>query len=166
MNFRELFSGSDMRSPKGAAEAADFVLKNPPSIIDLIRLVESEDKVFRMRSSDALEKISATAPELLKPYTNNFIEITKRATQKEVRWHMVQILPRLQLNIKQIEEIVPILGLYFDDKSKIVVTFTIDALYQFSKNNDKAKDLFNHMAQTLSETGSPAVKARLRKLQT
>ena len=166
MDFRALFSGSDMRSPKGAAEAADFVLKNPSTITQLMALVESGNKVFQMRSSDALEKISAAEPEILMPYTDNFIAFAKRATQKEVRWHIVQILPRLKLNKKQIEAIVPILQNYLNDRSKIVVAFTIDALFQFSKNNEKAKGLFKHVAETLAETSSPAIKARLRKLRT
>jgi hypothetical protein len=88
------------------------------------------DVIVRMRASDAIEKISLVLLEYLWTFKGFLIEQAATSNQKEVRWHLAQILPKLKLNLNQEERqrVVDILLSYFSDGSSIVITFAMQAL--------------------------------------
>jgi predicted thioredoxin/glutaredoxin len=47
----------------------------------------SDDPLIRMRSADAIEKITAKRPEYLQPYKEKLIKQIAKSEQQEVRWH-------------------------------------------------------------------------------
>lgn len=46
MDFIKTFQGGDMRSPKGAQIAADYVLENPDFIFEIVKLITCGDKMI------------------------------------------------------------------------------------------------------------------------
>jgi predicted metal-dependent RNase len=83
---------------------------------------------------------------------------------KEVRWHMAQISARLPLNARERRTAVAALRSYLEDRSSIVRTFALQALADLA-NRDA--DLRSEVIQLLHEatrSGTPAMKARSRKL--
>jgi hypothetical protein len=52
-----------------------------------------DDEALAMRASDALQKVGAKRPTLLEPYRSDLIRICQYNPQKEVQWHMAQMLP-------------------------------------------------------------------------
>ena len=72
----------------------------------------TDDPLIRMRAADALEKITADFPEYLQPFKSRLIRLTGETTQQEVKWHLAQILPRLELESDEKKEIVKKLFLY------------------------------------------------------
>jgi hypothetical protein len=124
----------------------------------------AEDPLIRMRAADALEKITADFPEYLQPFKSRLIRLTGETTQQEVKWHLAQILPRLELKSDEKKEIVKKLFLYLNDKSKIVVTFALQALADLAVEDKNLQPRIIRVLEEFTQTGSPAIKSRGRKL--
>ena len=154
----------DRRSIGKVDEVVDQVLGSVSLFEELIDGLFISDPVVRMRSADAVEKITLVKPDLLKPYKRKLMHLAADTEQQEVRWHMAQILPRLTLKPEDRKIIVEILFTYLNDKSKIVVTFALQALADFAVADKKLRPRVIRVLEELTETGSPAIKNRGRKL--
>jgi len=140
------------------------VLGNPELFHVLIEGLNVENPIIKMRASDAIEKASLEHPEYLLPYKKQLIELTSISEQKEVRWHMAQILPRLNLNHKENVAVVKILLTYLSGNSSIVNTFVMQAFADIAKTDEELRpSVLVHIGE-LAATGTPAMKARGRKL--
>ena len=122
----------DRRSIGRVEEVVDNVLGTPSLFAELINGLFVADPVVRMRTADAVEKITVDQPELLQPYKRKLIRLAGQTDQQEIRWHMAQILPRLALKPGDRKTIVEIMFTYLNDKSNIVVTFALQALADFA----------------------------------
>ena len=58
----------------------------------------SDDPLIQMRSADTIEKITVMHPEYLRLYKEKLIKQIAKIEQQEVRWHVAQMDPRLELN--------------------------------------------------------------------
>ncbi len=156
--------GGDRRSIGRSGEVVSDVLKSPDLFAILVKGLDLADPLVRMRTSDAIEKISLKHPEYLRPHKKYLIEQAAESRQKEVRWHLAQILPRLSLNEGEESYLVDVLLTYFKDSSSIVKTFAMQALADIAVHNSKLRPTVLHHLRDLTETGTPAMKARGRKL--
>lgn len=156
--------GGDRRSIGRVEAVVDNVLATPSLFAELINGLFVADPVVRMRTADAVEKITADQPERLQPYKRKLIRLAGQTDQQEIRWHMAQILPRLTLKPDERKTIVDILYTYLNDKSKIVVTFALQALADLAVADKKLRPRVIRVLEDLSQTGSPAIKNRGRKL--
>ena len=156
--------GGDRRSIGRVNEVVAEVLDNTSLFDDLFSGMQHVDPLVRMRSADAVEKITALYPEFLEPYKTTLIEEVAPIDQQEVRWHVAQIVPRLELRETEVNEVFDILLGYLDDDSKIVKTFSMQALADLAQQHT---ELIPQVTQILEEqirTDSPAMKSRSRKL--
>jgi len=156
--------GGDRRSIGRVDEVVDIVFGSPALFEKLIDGLFVDDPVVRMRTADAVEKITVDQPDFIKPFKRELIRLAGQADQQEVRWHMAQILPRLTLKPGDKKTIVEIFFAYLNDKSKIVVTFALQALADFAVEDKKLRPRVVKVLEELTETGSPAIKNRGRKL--
>jgi hypothetical protein len=88
--------GGDRRSIGKVDEVVDQVLGSAALFEELINGLLVDDPVIRMRSADAVEKVTLVKPELLTPHKKILIRLAGDTDQQEIRWHMAQILPRLK----------------------------------------------------------------------
>ncbi len=132
--------GGDRRSIGSSDQVVEDVLSDPSLFEPLFYGMLSDDPVVRMRSADAVEKITAQYPEYLRSYKEKLIKHVARIDQQEVRWHVAQMLPRLDLDREERATAVKILLGYLDDESKIVKTFSLQALADFSERNASLRD--------------------------
>jgi hypothetical protein len=156
--------GGDRRSIGKVDEVVDIVLGSLCLFENLIKGLFVDDPIVRMRTADAVEKITVDQPDLIKPYKKILIRLAGDTDQQEVRWHMAQILPRLTLKPRDRKTIVEIFFAYLNDESKIVVTFALQALADFAVEDKKLRPRVIRVLEELTETGSPAIKNRGRKL--
>lgn len=154
----------DRRSIGRSNEVVAEVLSNPALFGVVFSGLSADDPLIRMRSADAVEKITAKRPELLRPYKNKLILDVAATEQKEVRWHVAQMLPRLELNEEDRKRVLRILLGYLNDSSSIVRTFTMQALADVGRDSAALLPRVRRRIAELSITGSPAMKARGRKL--
>jgi hypothetical protein len=172
INVRELagrLKGGDRRSLGKSGEVVEAVAETPALFADLFECLFDADPLVRMRAADAAEKASRDRPQLLQPWKAALLERISALPQKEVRWHVAQMLPRLSLTAGERETAVGILMGYLADESSIVKTSGMQALADLASH-----DLANHderlraqvipLIERLIRTGTPAMKSRGRKL--
>ena len=156
--------GGDRRSIGRVDDVVEAVHKDPSLFEDLFFGMLNEDPIIRMRSADAVEKITIAYPEYLIPFKTALLEIATRSEQQEVRWHMAQVFPRIKWKPEERKKVIDILMAYLEDKSKIVKTFSMQALAEFALSDPKLRIRVIYILENLVETGSPAMKSRGEKL--
>lgn len=157
--------GGDLRSIGRANEVAAQVLKSPRLLDELFEGLFHTDAVVRARTADALEKISLKQPELLQPYRSRFLREVVPIDQKEVRWHVAQILGRLKLTPTQTQKAVELLRSYLKGSdSQIVKVFALQALADLAEHNHKLRPSVARLLKEALKTGSPSLKTRAKKI--
>lgn len=81
----------DLRSIGKADEAVQDILNAPQLFGEVFEGMLNDDPRVRMRSADALEKVSSKHPEYLQPFKNWLINEIAKIKQQEVRWHVAQM---------------------------------------------------------------------------
>ena len=156
--------GGDRRSIGRANEVVDDVLGDPALFDAVFQGMFNDDPVVRMRAADAIEKITERHPEYLRPYKTALLRQVAAVEQQEVRWHVAQMIPRLELSEEEHRQAIEILWGYLADKSNIVKTFSMQALADLAAGDAVLLPQVLELLEELADTGSPAVQKRGRKL--
>jgi len=117
-----------------------------------------------MRAADAAEKASRATPQLLQPHKNELLGLLEEAVQQELRWHLALMVPRLSLSAKERKRAHDALCIYLDDRSSIVKTLAMQGLADLAMRDESLKPGIVEQIRNLTRTGTPAMKARGRKL--
>jgi len=157
-------AGGDRRGIGRSNQVVTEVLARPSLFRVLVEGLTSDDPVICMRAADALEKITVQRPELLRPHKRTLLEISGRTRQQEVRWHMALLLPRMDLRAKERTTAVDILFDYLSDKSSIVKTCAMQGLAGLAAQDAALKAKILPLLKELTEIGTPAMRARGRRL--
>ena len=96
-----LLQGGDRRMIGRSDKVAAMVCKTPELFPELIAGLWSEDPPVRMRAADAAEKVTRKKSELLQPYKKELLGLMAETDQRELRWHLAAMVPRLLLNSKE-----------------------------------------------------------------
>jgi hypothetical protein len=140
------------------------VLRNPDLLAVLFKGMLHDDALIRMRAADACEKVTRDYTEWLQPYKHALLDDVAALGQAEVRWHVAQMLPRLELTPLEQRRAVTILLGYLDDDSRIVKTCCMEALAAFARRNWRLQARVLPTMKRLTTTGSPAMRNRGRRL--
>lgn len=161
-------SGGTKRSLGRTNQLAAEILKNPKAFPHLIAGISHHDPVIRMRAADAIEKITLQRPDLLRPFKKKLLALATGSAapslQQEVRWHLALLLPRLELTLTERALATDILFEYLDDRSIIVKTHALQSLADLSASDPNLKRRMIPILDATAQTGSPAQRARARKL--
>lgn len=160
----ESFKGGDRRSVRGVPEVVARVLAEPELFPVLFDGMSDADPLVRMRSADAVEKITALRPEYLRPFKKRILKLAEASTQQEVRWHLAQLLSRLELSRTECHHVAAIMSEYLQDKSSIVRTFAMQTLADIATQEPGLRTPVVRRLTALTRTGSPAMKSRGRRL--
>ncbi|MDH3537725.1 MAG: hypothetical protein OER87_18430 [Gammaproteobacteria bacterium] len=162
--IEQLLSAGDLRTIGKSEDIVKSVKSDPKLLSDVVNAILVENPGVRMRASDAIEKITRDNPEWLMPYKRKILTKIACINQKEVRWHMAQILPRLGLTKKEREKVFKIMQSYLHDESSIVRTFAMQALTDIAIQDHSYAGKVRNQLDRLIEGGSPAMKSRGKKL--
>lgn len=158
-------AGGDRRSIGRANEVAAEVLARPALFGQLFEGLNCTDYLIQMRAADAMEKVTLERPELLIPYKTRLLEIAAATEEKEFRWHVALMLPRLRLSARERAAAVDILHDYLRDaRSSIVRTCAMQGLADLAHRDSALSKRVLPVIERLTETGTPAMRARGRKL--
>jgi hypothetical protein len=158
--------GGDRRSIGRSNEVVEIVRRQPTLFLNLMEGLHHEDKLVRMRAADAVEKLTVTNPEWLRPFRVQLITLAAGAKQPELRWHLAQVLPRLELSKRDLVIVAAVLRRSLRDPSRIVKTFAMQALADLTKQDPTLRNSIRSLLLSLTKTGSASVKSRGRKLLT
>jgi hypothetical protein len=156
-------AGADRRSIGSSNEVAQEIARDSRLFAQAVASMFRPDPLVRMRAADAVEKATRSHPEMLAQHKRAILEAAS-IDQQEVRWHIAQMLPRLELSGKQRQTAISILFGYLQDKSSIVRTFAMQALADFALQHVNLRALVVPLLEDLTETGTPAMRSRGRKL--
>jgi hypothetical protein len=156
--------GGDRRSIGRSNEVVASVLADRTLFRPLFAGLFLEDPVVRARVADVVEKITAVHPAYLCPYKSKLIGDVARCEQKEVRWHVAQMLPRLRWNRSELQQASEILRMYLCDSSSIVKTFAMQALVDLAAQAPALRPSVLRLLRDHTVHGTPAMRARGRRL--
>jgi HEAT repeat protein len=157
-------SGGDRRSIGQSNAVVALVLRRPALFSQLMRGLSDPDPLIRMRAADAAEKVSLRKPDLLQPRKATLLRLLDEATQQELRWHLAQMVPRLDLSRKDRIRAAAALRRHLADESSIVKASAMQALADLaSADGDLVPDI-RKLLTTLTASGTAAMRARGRKL--
>lgn len=165
MDIRELLSGGDLRSVGRVDEVVEFVGNDPGRFSELMTGLTDARPIVRMRSADAMEKVTRRHPELLQAHQASLFEQLQIATQQEVRWHLAQLMPRLTWTGDEASGIVHVLTDWIaTETSNIVIVNSLQAMFDLSAVHPQHRDELKALLESQLEAGSSAVKSRSKKL--
>lgn len=166
MGILKTLSGGDRRSIGKAGQVEAMVLKTPALFEDVVRGFKHDDPLIRMRCADVAEKLSVVHPEWLQRHKRALLSFANAVQEKEVRWHMAQMLPRLELSPSERRTAVALLFKYLEDPSRIVKTWSMQALFEMSEKDAKLRVRVVPLLEAAVESGSAAERSRAKKLLT
>jgi HEAT repeat protein len=161
----EQLGGGNRRSIGRSNAVAREVAAEPLRFAEIIDGLTHGDQLIRMRSADVAEKVSRRHPDWLQPYKQRLLELAEGSEEQELRWHLAQMLPRLDLANRERRRTEAILREYLKDESRIVQTFALQGLADLSVKDPKLRRTLLPLIDRLQREGSSAVRARARKLR-
>jgi NADH:ubiquinone oxidoreductase subunit E len=119
-----------------------------------------------MRAADAIEKITASQPDFLQPHNDAILALLSSARDKELKWHLAQIVTRLELSAKDILSVSKKLSQWALDpnESRIVRVCSMQALYDLARSNKVSHAHLLHVLRALEKDKAPSIQARVRTL--
>jgi len=162
--LREQLAGGDRRSIGKSNLVVQKVIADRRRLAEIIGGLTHDDPMIRMRCADVAEKVTKTHPEWLQPFKRAILAVASLNGEQEVCWHVAQMLPRLRLTPHERRTAVRLLFGYLNDKSRIVKTCAWQALSDFAENDPELSARLLPRLRKAGRTGSPAVRARAKRL--
>jgi hypothetical protein len=163
-NILRLLEAGDRRTIGCSDQVAAIVLEDSALFSQLIAGLWSDNPLVRMRAADAAEKVTRTHPGLLRPHKKELLGLMVEANQQELRWHVAAMVPRLPLTTEELHLAAATLNRYLEDRSSIVKTFALQGLADLAQEDPELMPRIIEILQESTRTGTPAMKARARKL--
>lgn len=159
-------AGGDFRSIGKSNNAVRAVIRNPGLFSELFAGLLQNDPIIRMRTADAVEKITKQKPELLQKYKKQVLNIVAHIEQQEVQWHVAQMIPRLGLTKSEVAKAQTILDRYLrTTNSNIVRVMSLQAMADIAMQGKIEKESVMRGIEEYTEmVNTPSVRARSRKL--
>ena len=159
-------SGGDPRSLGDVAAVVSVVLAEPQRLDELIRcVVDRSDEIVRMRAGDALEKVCRARPALLKPHVAVLLGKMSRIDQPSVRWHVAQMVGRLELSPRQRERAAALMGKNLDESSDwIVLNCSLDTLAVLARQDPRLIPTLRGYLRRYEHSSYKSLSSRAQKL--
>lgn len=156
--------GTDRRTIGRSEEVVRDVLADPRQFRLVFDAMLGHDPVVKMRAADAVEKITRHHADLLRGLEDRVLTEVAAIDQREVRWHVAQLLPRLALTPPQRVQAITILRGFVDDDSRIVRTSAMQALGDLAEHDEQMRRWVLPLLAELNRTGTPVMRSRGHKL--
>ena len=159
----EWLSGGDIRSDGMADGVAAVVLQTPERFADLFEGLYAADDVIRGRSSDALEKVARSRPDLLVDRLAEIIAVGRADSRPVVRMHVAMLLGHLSGRTEHIETITAALLELMADESVFTRAWAIGSLCIIGRKYQSYRGSIAGRIAPLQTDSSIAIRTRARK---
>lgn len=161
-----LLSGGDLRSI-GQSNAAVKQIHSQEDFDELFKCLYSSDRLIAMRAADCIEKITFDKPIYLNSHKKQILDLAETAENKEVVWHLAQLLPRLNLTRRRLEFAWSLLSRWVSDEtaSRIVRVNSLQSLYDLSRQHSIMRKRFNGLLSRIEMEKVPSLNARIKKIK-
>ena len=156
----------DLRSIGGSNEVVMFI-HNQEDFDTLFSYLYDSDRLVVMRAADSIEKISKKHSFYLDKHKSSLLDLISNAKDKELKWHLAQLIVRLNLNDDEKKNVFKILKKWLLNKneSKIVRVNSIQALYEISFNDELLTESFDEIIESIKLENISSIIARIKKLK-
>ncbi len=166
VDIMNLLGDDGRRSVRYVDQTVKRLGERPDFVPVVIGCMLNSHRGLAMRAADAAEKFSRRHVESLQPYVEDLVKIAITQTQREVRWHLAQLLPRLKLSYEQAKSLLDIWNNdFYNSPSRLVRVASLQAVHDIAKNYPSARKKFEQMLDFALERGGASVKARARQLR-
>ncbi|MES2393938.1 MAG: hypothetical protein V4555_20035 [Acidobacteriota bacterium] len=155
------------RGPQAAiAEMVDaaFGVDRMAVCDELVRMLRDPRKPAAERAARTLKKISEANAGTLNAWRKELLAEAYRATDVRVQWNLSIVLGRLPLKGADKALAVELMFERLSDVSGLNRTLAMQALMDFSVNDAALRSRVLPIVREALETGTPAMKARAKKL--
>jgi len=163
-SIRRALMGGDRRSIGLANALADTISESSALFDATIALLDDADPRVRMRSADAVEKASRRRPDLLRPHKRCLLDRVSLDGQQEVRWHLLQLLPRLDLSPDDRDAAFALAVESLQHKSRIVGSEALSAMFALSRDCPALYAVARRHAEQALDSAAPAMRSRAKRL--
>lgn len=152
-------SGGDRRSPGAAGGVAADALTDPALVPLLVALMGHGEALIRMRTDDALERVSRERPDLVAPFAAMLVREIGAHPRQEIRWHVALTLPRLPR-----DDAIALTRACLSDRGRIVLAEAMSALAFFARDDAAPRAWLIPALERFAAGDVPSARSRARRL--
>ena len=154
----------DPRSSGLVNDLVADVMRDPSRLRPVLDGMLSSDAAVRLRSAKVVERISASRPELLQPFTRRLLDETANGPGDEAQSQVALALPRIQLTDEQRRQAESILTAFLTGRGGVARAAAVKALADFALHDPALRARVGPLLGNLARTGAAAAQARGRRL--
>ena len=168
-SFEEMLTGGHPNSLGRTIEVVDMVLANSTRLLDLYNCYFSADEIVRLRTSNAIKRISLENPEWLIPYIDKLISEISDINQPSAQWTLANLFQTLSVFMSETQRnkakniLQKNLETYTD---WIVLNNTMETLSKWAKNDSILKECLLPHLERLAHDSRKSVSGRAKKMKT
>jgi hypothetical protein len=165
-SLENILGGGDLRS-LGKSNQIVTAIKTRDEFDEFFELMFNKDRLVAMRSADVIEKVTIKHPHYLQKHKKQIFGLCKQTQHIELQWHLAQLLARLTLSQRELNEAVNILTAWASDtnQSKIVRVNSIQSIFELMLRYDIPQHEFRVMFTKIEKENIPSLVARIKKLR-
>ena len=165
-HFGDILKGGDLRSI-GKSNKVVSLVDNQESFDDLFQHLFHSDRKVVMRTADAIEKITLNNADYLKPHKKEILQLYTKAENKELKWHLALLAPRLLLSKQELGKVWQTLSNWATDKkeSRIVRVNSLQGLFNLLTQSKEMTKNFHLTLSEIENENIPSLNARILKLK-
>ncbi len=163
-DYDKILAGGDLRSI-GKSNKVVKLVNNQNNFDELFKLLFHPDRKIVMRTADAIEKITISKPNYLQTHKKKIIALFDIAKDKELKWHLALLAPRLNLNRTELGKIWHTLADWALQKgdSNIVRVNSLQGLYDLLAQHKEFEKDFHLTVSKIQMENIPSISARINK---
>lgn len=154
--FISMLEAGDLKSVDRVPDLINLVADQPDLFPQVIQAMDHTDGGVRKLASEAVEKITRSQPEYLQPHKAFLLKQVSASGRGELRWHLTQIVPRLDLTPAERSRAAEHFFTFLEDPSQIVQSNTLQALVDLAWEDDELFGRVKTAVEQLAGTSSPA----------
>lgn len=165
MNLASELIGNDLRTT-GNANTVIKKINSQSAFDELFELMFHENRVLAMHAADIAEKVTAHHPHYLSIHKDDLLKLVTIAQNKELLWHVAQLLPRIEYNNEEQQFINMHLLSWVRNQSlsRIVRVNALQALFEFAEKDLFSKHALKKIMNELKKEHIPSLDARIKAI--
>ena len=164
-----MLSGGHPNSLGRTIEVVEKVLAQPALLSELVDCYRSEDAVVRLRTSNALKRITREQPELLVPFIDRLVGEIAEIDQDSTRWTLATLYELLEnrMSETQMQKARSIMQANLDRCSDwIVLNRTMETLARWALADKRLKSWLLPRLEHIATDNRKSVAKKAVKMQT
>lgn len=156
----------DLRKPESMNEIQKLVT-DQRSFDELFQLIFHHERPLVVRAVKAVEKITLTHHEYLAPHKPQLLSLLKSADHKELKRRIAQLLPRINLNNRELDNTWHVL-MYWAlnrNESKIVRVNALQGLFELSRQDLHLQKDFKQVMSVVERDRATSIQDKVKKLK-